>query len=58
MFQLYRENIDPEDAAFLEFVTNYLKKNTLSDPDSMPYLELYTHVRSAIREYLKLPKIR
>ena len=56
MFQLYHENIDPENAAFLEFVTEYLKKNSLSDPDSMPYLELYAHLRSAIRQYLKSPK--
>lgn len=58
MFQLYREKINPENAAFLEFVTDYLKRNTASDPNSMPYLELYTHVRSAIREYLKSSKIR
>lgn len=58
MFQLYREKIDPENAAFLEFVTDYLKRNTVSDPNSIPYLELYTHVRSAIREYLKSPKVR
>ena len=53
MFERYRRNIDPEDQVFLNFVVNYLKRNNVSDPDSMPYPELYEHIRSAIREFLE-----
>lgn len=56
MFQLYREKINPENKSFLEFVNSYLKRNNVSDTDSIPYLELYTCVRSAIREYIKSSK--
>jgi hypothetical protein len=53
MFQRYRQNIDPEDKVFLNFVISYLKRNNVSNLDSMPYPELYVHIRNAIREFLE-----
>ena len=52
-FQLYREKIGPDNDAFLEFLDVYLKRNNVSNADSIPYLELYTTIRKAIREYIK-----
>jgi hypothetical protein len=52
MFEHYRQNINPEDDVFLEFVSHYLKRNNVPDPDTLIYSELYSHVRNAIREFL------
>lgn len=51
MFQLYRQNIDPENVVFLEYVSNHLNKRK-ANPDSISYPELYVHVHNAIREFL------
>ena len=54
MFQLYEERIQPDDQVFLEFVSQHLKKKGVGDPETLPYSELYGHVRNAIREFLHL----
>ena len=54
MFQLYEERIQPDDQVFLEFVSQHLKKKGVGGPETLPYCELYGHVRNAIREFLHL----
>jgi len=56
MFQLYEERIRPDDPVFLEFVAQYVRKCSASDPEALPYSELYGYVRNAIREFLHLQK--
>ncbi len=53
MFQFYKQNIDPNDEAFLTFVSEYLKRKDVN-ADSVSYHELYVHIRSAIQEYLRV----
>lgn len=53
MFQFYKQNIDPDDEAFLAFVSDYLERKEV-DVERMSYYDLYVHVRSAIKEYLRL----
>ena len=53
MFQFYKQNIDPNDEAFLTFVSEYLKKKNV-DTDRVSYRELYSHVRRSIKEYLRV----
>lgn len=56
MYELYRKSINLKDQAFLEFIENFLKRNNISNPDSISYFELYTLIRSAIRSYIKSVK--
>jgi hypothetical protein len=51
MFQFYKQNIDPDDTAFLRFVSKHLEKNSV-DVENISYHKLYTHIRNAIREFL------
>jgi len=53
MFQFYEQNIDPDDEAFLAFVSDYLERKEV-DVERISYYDLYVHVRSAIKEYLRL----
>jgi hypothetical protein len=53
MFQFYKQNIDPNDQVFLRFVSDYLKERNLN-VEKISYYDLYTHVRMAIKEYLRL----
>ena len=53
MFQFYKQNIDPDDEAFLAFVSDYLKRKELN-VERISYYDLYVHVRGAIKEYLRL----
>lgn len=53
MFERYAQNIDPNDEQFLTYVSERLKEKGLTDPKSVPYLELYKQVKDAIREYLR-----
>lgn len=53
MFELYSEEIDPEDEEFLHFVSDFLAKNSPKNPETLPYSELYLLIQRAIREFLK-----
>ena len=53
MFQFYKEHIDPDDEAFLTFVSDYLERKEVN-VEKISYYDLYVHVRSAIQEYLRL----
>ena len=53
MFQFYKQNIDPNNETFLTFVSNYLERNNVN-VESISYQELYTHLQTAIQEYLHL----
>ena len=55
MFELYKQNIDPSDEAFLNFVSKYIEKRQV-DVKTISYYDLYVQVRSAIREYLRTEK--
>jgi len=56
LFQFYKQNIDPDDGAFLRFVSEHLKKNSV-DAENISYHELYTHIRNAIREFLHVQNL-
>ena len=53
MFQFYKQNIDPDDIVFLKFVSEHLEKNNV-DVEKISYDKLYTHIRNAIREILRV----
>ena len=55
MFELYKQNIDPNDEAFLNFVSNHIEKKEVN-VETISYYDLYVQVRSAIREYLRTEK--
>jgi len=52
MFQFYKQNIDPDDEAFLTFVSNYVERKKVN-VETISYYELYSHVKRAIQEYLQ-----
>ncbi len=52
-FELYAQNIDPEDEDFITFISEYLMRNNVKDPRAIPYLQLYRQIREGIREYLR-----
>ena len=52
MFQFYKQNIDPDDEAFLMFVSNYVEQKKVN-VETISYYELYSHVKRAIQEYLQ-----
>lgn len=61
MFERYSENIDPEGEDFLLFVSKYLANKDAKEPKTIPYSQLYGHIKEAIREYLRekeRPKIQ
>ena len=53
MFQFYKQHIDPDDEAFLTFVSDYLERKEVN-VEKISYYDFYVHVRDAIREYLRL----
>jgi len=52
MFENYSENIDPNDEKFLGFVSDFLVKNGVKNPEDIPYVELYLLIQKAIRNFL------
>jgi hypothetical protein len=53
MFQRYVADIDPEREDFLTFISNYLAERNVADPRVIPYLQLYTHIKEGIRDYVR-----
>jgi len=53
MFQFYKQNIDPNNESFLKFVSDYLERNKVN-VEKVSYQELYSHLHTAIQEYLHL----
>jgi len=53
MFQFYKQNIDPDDEAFLAFVSNYVEQKKVN-VETISYYALYSHVKRAIQEYLQV----
>jgi hypothetical protein len=52
MFQRYAGNIDPESESFLTFISQYLAERNVTDPRTVPYTELYRHIKEGIRDYM------
>jgi len=56
MFQLYTQNIDPNNPDFQTFIKRYVVTRDTRKPEVIPYSELYRIVREGIREYLHKSK--
>jgi hypothetical protein len=56
MFQQYAQNIEPESEHFLTFISQYLAERNVKNPRSIPYSELYGHIKEGIRDYLRQPE--
>ena len=58
MFELYSENINPDDQNFQEFIRNYVASKEPKDPQTIPYSQLYKLIKEGIREYMSEKKER
>ncbi len=52
MFELYSQNINPDDADFQHYIQQYVMKKDTRPPDTIPYSELYKVIKEGIREYV------
>jgi hypothetical protein len=53
MFEHYTRNIDPEEARFRTFLSDYIADKGVKDVQALPYSELYKVIKEGIREYLR-----
>lgn len=51
MFELYSQKINPDDADFQNYISQYVSKKETS-PESVPYSELYAVIKEGIHEYI------
>jgi len=56
MFELYAQNIDPDESGFQEFIKSYVAARDSRAADAMPYAQLYALIQEGIREYLRESK--
>jgi hypothetical protein len=52
MFELYAQKIDPDDLDFQAFIKSYVAAKDKTDPEAIPYSELYAIIRDGIRDYI------
>jgi hypothetical protein len=53
MFELYAQNINPDNPEFQTFIKRYVANRDTRGPETIPYSKLYAIIREGIREYLQ-----
>ena len=52
MFESYSREIDPEDAGFQTYITQYVSNKDPRRPETIPYSKLYGIIKEGIRAYI------
>ena len=53
MFELYAQDIDPDNTEFQTFIKRYVASKDPRAPETIPYSKLYMMIREGIRDYLQ-----
>jgi len=53
MFELYSQDVNPDDPDFQNYISQYVSKTEPRNPESVPYSELYAIIKEGIGEYIQ-----